>query len=61
MTSSACLFYRTVSCVQKLPAQGKVTSLDVSPDQRQLLSCCRDDCLQLFDLRGRSGDRMCFR
>ncbi|XP_042269841.1 protein Atg16l2 isoform X4 [Thunnus maccoyii] len=52
---------RTVSCVQELPAQGKVTSLDISSDQRQLLSCCRDDCLQLVDLRRRSNDRMCFR
>ncbi|KAM8768560.1 ATG16 autophagy related 16-like 2 [Acanthopagrus schlegelii] len=52
---------RTVSCVQELPAQGKVTSLDISPDHRQLLSCCRDDCLQLVDLRRWSNDRMCFR
>ncbi|XP_054453278.1 protein Atg16l2 [Anoplopoma fimbria] len=52
---------RTLRCVQELPAQGKVTSLDISSDQRQLLSCCRDDCLQLVDLRGRSNDRVCFR
>lgn len=52
---------RTISCVQELPAQGKVTSLDISSDHRQLLSCCRDDCLQLADLRRRSNDRMCFR
>ncbi|XP_044057438.1 protein Atg16l2 isoform X3 [Siniperca chuatsi] len=52
---------RTVSCVQELPAQGKVTSLDISADHRQLLSCCRDDCLQLVDLRRRSNDRVCFR
>ncbi|XP_018518397.1 protein Atg16l2 isoform X1 [Lates calcarifer] len=52
---------RAVSCVQELPAQGKVTSLDLSADHRQLLSCCRDDCLQLVDLRRRSNDRMCFR
>ncbi|XP_030259482.1 ATG16 autophagy related 16-like 2 isoform X2 [Sparus aurata] len=52
---------RTVSCVQELPAQGKVTSLDISSDHRQLLSCCRDDCLQLVDLRRWSNDRMCFR
>ncbi|KAM9359638.1 ATG16 autophagy related 16-like 2 [Symphorus nematophorus] len=52
---------RTVSCVQELPAQGKVTSLDITPDQRQLLSCCRDDCLQLVDLRRWSNDRVCFR
>ncbi|KAL7401142.1 hypothetical protein ABVT39_023601 [Epinephelus coioides] len=52
---------RTISCIQELPAQGKVTSLDISSDHRQLLSCCRDDCLQLADLRRRSNDRMCFR
>ncbi|XP_037630689.1 protein Atg16l2 isoform X1 [Sebastes umbrosus] len=52
---------RTVSCVQELPAQGKVTSLDISSDHRQLLSCCRDDCLQLVDLRRRSNERVCFR
>ncbi|XP_041653945.1 protein Atg16l2-like isoform X2 [Cheilinus undulatus] len=50
-----------VGCVQELPAQGKVTSLDISSDHRQLLSCCRDDCLQLVDLRRWSNDRMCFR
>lgn len=52
---------RTVSCVQELPAQGKVTSLDISSDHRQLLSCCRDNCLQLVDLRRWSNDRVCFR
>ncbi|KAF3848273.1 hypothetical protein F7725_021301 [Dissostichus mawsoni] len=41
-----------VRCIQELPAHGKVTSLDISPDHRHLLSCCRDDCLQLIDLRG---------
>lgn len=51
---------RTVSCVQELPSQGRVTSLDLSSDRRQLLSCCRDDCLQLLDLRW-SNERMCFR
>ncbi|XP_028276052.1 ATG16 autophagy related 16-like 2 [Parambassis ranga] len=52
---------RAASCVQELPAQGRVTSLDLSPDHRQLLSCCRDDCLQLVDLRRWSNDRVCFR
>ncbi|XP_047451131.1 protein Atg16l2-like isoform X2 [Mugil cephalus] len=52
---------RVMSCVQELPAQGKVTSLDLSSDHRQLLSCCRDDCLQLVDLRRWSSDRMCYR
>ncbi|XP_026228027.1 autophagy-related protein 16-2 isoform X2 [Anabas testudineus] len=52
---------RAGSCIQELPAQGKVTSLDISPDHRQLLSCCRDDCLQLVDLRWWSNARVCFR
>ncbi|CAI5692495.1 ATG16 autophagy related 16-like 2 isoform X2 [Oreochromis niloticus] len=52
---------RAASCVQVLPAQGKVTSLDLSSDHRQLLSCCRDDCLQLFDLRRWSNERVTFR
>ncbi|XP_013856542.1 autophagy-related protein 16-2, partial [Austrofundulus limnaeus] len=50
---------RAVSCVQELPAQGHVTSLDLSSDRRQLLSCCRDDCLQLLDLRRWSSERVC--
>lgn len=53
--------FRAASCVQVLPAQGKVTSLDLSSDHRQLLSCCRDDCLQLFDLRRWSNERVTFR
>ncbi|KAF0030991.1 hypothetical protein F2P81_017722 [Scophthalmus maximus] len=52
---------RAASCVQELPAQGKVTSLDLGSDRRQLLSCCRDDCLQLVDLRRWSNDRVSFR
>ncbi|XP_033933970.1 protein Atg16l2-like [Pseudochaenichthys georgianus] len=52
---------RAVRCIQELPAHGKVTSLDISPDHCHLLSCCRDDCLQLIDLRGRSYERVCFR
>ncbi|XP_068561219.1 protein Atg16l2 isoform X2 [Cebidichthys violaceus] len=52
---------RAVRCVQELLVQGKVTSLDISADHRQLLSCCRDDCLQLVDLRGRSNEPACFR
>ncbi|KAM4627927.1 ATG16 autophagy related 16-like 2 isoform 1-T1 [Polymixia lowei] len=51
---------RANSCSEELPAQGKVTSLDMYPDLRQILSCCRDDCLQLIDLR-RSNNRICFR
>lgn len=53
--------FRVASCVQVFPAQGKVTSLDLSPDHCQLLSCCRDDCLQLFDLRRWSNERLTFR
>lgn len=45
----------------ELPSQDKVTSLALSPDRRQLLSCCRHDCLQLFDLRGRSHECHIFR
>ncbi|XP_075932560.1 ATG16 autophagy related 16-like 2 isoform X3 [Anarhichas minor] len=52
---------RALRCVQELLVHGKVTSLDISSDHRQLLSCCRDDCLQLVDLRGRSNERVCFR
>ncbi|XP_016887788.1 ATG16 autophagy related 16-like 2 isoform X2 [Cynoglossus semilaevis] len=55
------LSFRAVNCVQEFPAQGKVTSLDLSSDHRQLLSCCRDDCLQLVDLRRGSNERLCFR
>ncbi|CAL8354013.1 unnamed protein product [Lota lota] len=50
---------RTASCTLELPAQGKVTSLDLCSNLRLLLSCCRDDCLQLLDLRG--NNRMTFR
>ncbi|XP_015806347.1 protein Atg16l2 isoform X2 [Nothobranchius furzeri] len=52
---------RLASCTQELPAQGRVTSLDLSSDRRQLLICCRDDCLQLVDLRRWSNERLCFR
>ncbi|KAM8905058.1 ATG16 autophagy related 16-like 2 isoform 2-T2 [Spinachia spinachia] len=52
---------RLLRCVQELPARGKVTSLDISSDHRLLLSCCRDDSLQLVDLRGHSNERVCFR
>ncbi|KAM6946395.1 ATG16 autophagy related 16-like 2 [Aplochiton taeniatus] len=51
---------RAARCVQELPLQGKVTSLDFSPDHRQLLSCSRDDCLQVVDLR-MNNTRMGFR
>ncbi|KAF7652629.1 hypothetical protein LDENG_00094370 [Lucifuga dentata] len=51
---------RVVSCVGEWPSLDKVTSLDISSDHRQLLSCCRDDCLQLVDLRW-SKNCVCFR
>ncbi|KAJ3590688.1 hypothetical protein NHX12_008637 [Muraenolepis orangiensis] len=37
--------------VQAVDLPARVTSLDLSSDLRQLLCCCRDDCLQLLDLR----------
>ncbi|XP_061828415.1 autophagy-related protein 16-1 isoform X2 [Nerophis lumbriciformis] len=52
---------RLASCVHELEAQGKVTSLDLSADRRQLLSCCRDDGLQLLDVRRCSGQSAAFR
>ncbi|XP_056904501.1 protein Atg16l2-like isoform X3 [Takifugu flavidus] len=52
---------RTLSCIQELPVEGKVTSLDISSDHRQLLSCCRDNHLQLLDLRRRSNECTSFR
>ncbi|XP_028319901.1 ATG16 autophagy related 16-like 2 isoform X3 [Gouania willdenowi] len=52
---------RVESCVQELPAQGKVTCLDLSLDELKLLSCCRDNCLQVVDLRGRSYEQLCLR
>ncbi|XP_064157465.1 protein Atg16l2 isoform X1 [Anguilla rostrata] len=42
---------RAASCTQEVPLQGKVTSLDICPDHRQLLSCSRDESLQVVDLR----------
>ncbi|XP_061074216.1 protein Atg16l2 [Conger conger] len=51
---------RAASCTQEVPLQGKVTSLDLSPDHRQLLSCSRDECLQVVDLR-MSNSRRTFR
>ncbi|KAJ7990117.1 hypothetical protein DPEC_G00296990 [Dallia pectoralis] len=51
---------RAANCTQEVPLQGKVTSLDISPDHRQLLSCSRDESLQVVDLRVNSS-RICFR
>ncbi|RVE65342.1 hypothetical protein OJAV_G00134720 [Oryzias javanicus] len=52
---------RLGGCIQELPSQGRVTSLDLSYDRRQVLSCCRDDSLQLLDLRRWSHNRAVFR
>ncbi|XP_051962487.1 protein Atg16l2-like [Xyrauchen texanus] len=51
---------RSATCTQEVPLQGRVTSLDLCPNHRQLLSCSRDDVLQLVDLR-KSNDRVAFR
>ncbi|MCI4385922.1 hypothetical protein PGIGA_G00056280 [Pangasianodon gigas] len=51
---------RAASCTQEVPLQGRVTSLDISPNHRELLSCSRDESLQLVDLR-MSNTRMAFR
>ncbi|XP_045074463.1 protein Atg16l2 isoform X3 [Coregonus clupeaformis] len=51
---------RAASCTQEVPLQGKVTSLDISTDHRQLLSCSRDESLQVVDLR-MTNSRVCFR
>ncbi|ROL44243.1 Autophagy-related protein 16-2 [Anabarilius grahami] len=48
------------TCTQEVPLQGRGTSLDLCPNHRQLLSCSRDDILQLVDLR-KSNDRVAFR
>uniref|UniRef100_A0A673WQ18 Autophagy-related protein 16-2-like n=1 Tax=Salmo trutta TaxID=8032 RepID=A0A673WQ18_SALTR len=50
---------RAASCTQEVPLQGKVTSLDISTDHRQLLSCSRDESLQVVDLR-MNNSRICF-
>ncbi|XP_051934109.1 protein Atg16l2-like isoform X4 [Hippocampus zosterae] len=52
---------RLSGCVRCLSAQGKVTSLDLSADGRHLLSCCRDDGLQLHDVRRWSHRSAAFR
>lgn len=38
-------------CIQVIPVQGRVTSLSLSHDQLQLLSCSRDNTLKVIDLR----------
>ncbi|XP_013916014.1 PREDICTED: autophagy-related protein 16-2, partial [Thamnophis sirtalis] len=42
---------RDPHCTQVVPVGGKVTSLSLSPDQLQLLSCSRDNALKVLDLR----------
>uniref|UniRef100_H3APW9 ATG16 autophagy related 16-like 2 (S. cerevisiae) n=1 Tax=Latimeria chalumnae TaxID=7897 RepID=H3APW9_LATCH len=42
---------RCEGCMHEIELQERVTSLDISPDQTQLLSCSRDDTLVLIDLR----------
>ncbi|XP_060091345.1 disintegrin and metalloproteinase domain-containing protein 9-like [Heteronotia binoei] len=42
---------REPGCTQVIPGEGKVTSLDLSPDQMHLLSCSRDNALKVIDLR----------
>ncbi|XP_023237021.1 autophagy-related protein 16-1-like [Centruroides sculpturatus] len=41
---------RSESNANEIQLQGKVTSLDLSPDGMSLLSCVRDDSLKLLDL-----------
>lgn len=50
---------RSVSCVMELRCPERVTCLDLSGDSHLLLSCCRDDTLHLFDLRGRGFSHTC--
>ncbi|XP_036603136.1 protein Atg16l2 [Trichosurus vulpecula] len=42
---------RVPRCIQVIPVEGKVTSLNISNDQMHLLSCSRDDALKVIDLR----------
>uniref|UniRef100_A0A670ZWK1 Autophagy related 16 like 2 n=1 Tax=Pseudonaja textilis TaxID=8673 RepID=A0A670ZWK1_PSETE len=42
---------RDSRCIQVVPVGAKVTSLSLSPDQLQLLSCSRDNALKVIDLR----------
>ncbi|XP_063762957.1 autophagy-related protein 16-1 isoform X1 [Eleginops maclovinus] len=42
---------RAESMVQELQLQGRVTSLDLNHDRTELLSCSRDDLLNIIDLR----------
>uniref|UniRef100_A0A4W3HZA8 ATG16 autophagy related 16-like 1 (S. cerevisiae) n=1 Tax=Callorhinchus milii TaxID=7868 RepID=A0A4W3HZA8_CALMI len=42
---------RTESIVREMELQGRVTSLDLSPERSELLTCSRDDLLKIIDLR----------
>ncbi|XP_013415279.1 autophagy-related protein 16-1 isoform X2 [Lingula anatina] len=42
---------RSESSANEISLQGRVTSLDLSPDRNYLLSCSRDDTLKIIDLR----------
>ncbi|XP_055479190.1 protein Atg16l2 isoform X4 [Psammomys obesus] len=42
---------RGPNCIQVIPVQGRVTSLNLSHDQLHLLSCSRDNTLKIIDLR----------
>ncbi|XP_077197276.1 protein Atg16l2 isoform X2 [Paroedura picta] len=42
---------RGPGCTQVIPEEGRVTSLSISPDHMQLLSCSRDNTLKVIDLR----------
>ncbi|XP_058041050.1 protein Atg16l2 [Ahaetulla prasina] len=42
---------RDPHCTQMIPVGGKVTSLNLSPDQLHLLSCSQDNALKVIDLR----------
>ncbi|XP_077987700.1 autophagy-related protein 16-like [Glandiceps talaboti] len=42
---------RSDSSANEITLQGRVTSLDLSPDRTMLLSCTRDDTLKIIDLR----------
>ncbi|XP_048588907.1 autophagy-related protein 16 [Nematostella vectensis] len=45
---------RSESIVSEILLQGKVTSLDLSPDMNQVLASTRDDTLKVIDLRSTS-------
>ncbi|XP_043928666.1 protein Atg16l2-like isoform X2 [Protopterus annectens] len=52
---------RTKVCTNEIPVEGRVTSLNVTCDHSQLLSCSRDDTLKVVDLRKMNCCRQTFR